>query len=76
MMTSIEILYRGLKELLVQNGMSVQAEHRHAVRTAVDQRGEQTVNREAKRTIGFHAFTGNDYTSAFFRKRTSSAGNS
>ena len=40
MMKSIKILYPGLKELLVQNGMSVQAQDRHAVPTAVDQRGE------------------------------------
>ena len=51
-MKSIEILYPGLKELLVQNGMSVQAQDRHAIRTAVDQRSEQTVNREAKTTGG------------------------
>ena len=44
----IESKYPGLKELLLHCGLSVQAQETHPVRTAVDQRGEQTINRDAK----------------------------
>ena len=32
-------------------GMSVQAQTVHPVRTAIDQRGEQTINKDAKTTV-------------------------
>ena len=38
---NLEILYPGLKSLLSSKGMSVQAQNRHCIRTAIDQRGEQ-----------------------------------
>ena len=44
----IESKYPGLKEFLLPCGLSVQAQETHPVRTAVDQRGEQTINRDAK----------------------------
>ena len=44
----IESKYPGLKELLLPCGLSVQAQETHPVGTAVDQRDEQTINRDAK----------------------------
>ena len=41
-------LYPGLKELIQENGLSVQAQDSYPLRTSVDQRGEQTINRHAK----------------------------
>ena len=43
----IESKYPGLK-LLLPCGLSVQAQETQLVRTAIDQRGEQTINRDAK----------------------------
>ena len=45
---NLEILYPGLKSLLSSKGMSVQAQDRQCKRTAIDQRGEQTINKDAK----------------------------
>ena len=36
--------------------MSVQAQDRHVVRTTIDQRGEQTINRDATTSGGIWAF--------------------
>ena len=47
-MKSIDIIFPGLKTFLEENGMSVQAQEKYALRTAVDQRGEQTINKNAK----------------------------
>ena len=47
----IESKYPGLKELLFPCGLSLQAQETHPVRTAIDQPGEQTINRDAK-TLG------------------------
>ena len=44
----IESKYPGLKELLLPCGLSVQAQETHRVGTAVDQRDEQTINRDVK----------------------------
>ena len=41
-------MYPGLKPLLMLKGMSVQAQTVHPVRTSIDQRGEQTINKDAK----------------------------
>lgn len=40
-----------MKHLLEKGVFSVQGQDRHPVRTATDQRGEQTINRDAK-TVG------------------------
>ena len=48
----IDGLYPGLR----QSGLSVQAQERYAVRTAIDQRGEQTINRDAKSSGGISQF--------------------
>ena len=51
----IEELHPGLRQLLETNGMSVQA-HESPLRVAVDQRGEQTLNHDAKTTGGIKHF--------------------
>ena len=45
---NIELSFPGLKELLKDGGISVQARENNPLRTSVDQRGEQTINRDAK----------------------------
>ena len=45
---NIDNLYPGNKELLSRNGFSVQFQNKYLLRTAVDQRGEQTLNPDAK----------------------------
>lgn len=44
-----------MKEYLEQGIFSVQAQENHAVRTPTDQRGEQSINRDAK-TVGNRKF--------------------
>ena len=44
----IESNYPELKELLLPCGLSVQAQETHTVQSAIDQLGEQTINRDAK----------------------------
>ena len=48
LLKQIESKYPGLKELLLPCGLSVQAQETYPVRTAIEQRGEQTINRDAK----------------------------
>ena len=55
-MENIEQMYPGLKDLLKQNGMSVQAQESFPIRIAIDQRGEQTINRDAKTSGGIKSF--------------------
>ena len=45
-------LYPGLKTLLKDNGLSAQAQERCPLRTAIDQRGEYTLNKDAKSVTG------------------------
>lgn len=47
-MTEVDDRYPGLKELLKSTGLSVQAQTSHPIRTSIDQRGEQSINRDAK----------------------------
>ena len=47
-LTHIDVMYGGLRSLLEKSGISVQAQNVHPCRVAVDQRGEQTINRDAK----------------------------
>ena len=44
----IQSKYPGLMELLLPCELSVQAQETNPVRTAIDQQGEQTINRDAK----------------------------
>ena len=55
-MKNIKKMYPGLKNLLEKNSMSVQAEESFPVRIAIDQRGEQTINRDAKTSGGTKSF--------------------
>ena len=45
---NMEENYPGLRNMLKNTGLSVQAQNRYPLRTAIDQRGEQTINRDAK----------------------------
>ena len=56
---NIDNLYPGNKELLSRNGFSVQSQNKYLLRTAVDQRGEQTLNPDAK-VAGGIKMIGND----------------
>ena len=49
-LTHIETLNPETKELLMTKGMSVQARTVNPVRTAIDQRGEQTIYKDANTT--------------------------
>ena len=53
---SIEQMYPGLKDMLKCKGLSVQAQEKYSLRTSIDQRGEQTINRDAKTSGGVKAF--------------------
>ena len=55
-MENIEKMYLGLKDVLKQNGMSVQVQESFRIRIAINQRGEQTINRDAKTSGGFKSF--------------------
>ena len=37
-----------MRDILLQNGLSIQAQERYELKTATDQRGEQTINKDAK----------------------------
>ena len=47
-MINLDKNYPGMKEYLEKGGFSIQAQDHHAIRTATDQRGEQTINKDAK----------------------------
>ena len=55
----METLHPGFKEMLEKTGLSVQAQDCHPIRTALDQRGEQTINRDTKNSGGIKAFSTN-----------------
>ena len=48
---NMENQHPGLKQLLSDKGLSVQGQSRYKLRTATDQRGEQTINKEAKQQV-------------------------
>ena len=50
----------GCKELLSHKGLSVQAQERYACRTAINQRGEQTINKDAKVAGGIKYFASDE----------------
>ena len=56
LLENIEQIYPGLKELLRYKGLSVQAQVRYKLRTAIDQRGEQSINQDTKTTGGIESF--------------------
>ena len=59
-MKCIDHLYPSLKQILENNCMSIQAQDRYAILTAIDQRGEQTLNKDAKTTGGVRGFAANE----------------
>ena len=52
----MDSIYPGCKETLEQNGISVQVPDRYLHRVHIYQRGEQTVNRDAKTSEGIKFF--------------------
>ena len=56
LLENIEQIYPGLKELLRYKGISVRARDQYKLRTAIVQRGEQSINRDAKTTGGIKSF--------------------
>ena len=48
LLLNMETTYPGLKTLLDEKGISVQAQDRYPVKTSVDKWGEQTINKDAK----------------------------
>ena len=59
-MKSIHILYPGLKKILENNCLSVQSQDRYNVRRTIDQRGEQTLNRDARTIGGIRGFASDE----------------
>ena len=57
---SIGEKYPGLKEMLKKAGLFVQGQDKYPLRTAIDQRGEQTINRDAKTSGGIKASSTNN----------------
>ncbi|XP_066933544.1 uncharacterized protein [Clytia hemisphaerica] len=55
-MTNLKSNYPGAENDLSLNGISVQAQSNYPIMTAADQRGEQTINRDAKTTGGVKGF--------------------
>ena len=59
-LANIDITHPGCKQLLLDKGLSVQAQSRSPLRTSIDQRGKQTVNRDAKTSGGIKSFASNN----------------
>ena len=55
-MLNMEERYPGNEDILKKYGISVQGQDKYPLRTAIDQRGEQTLNRDAKVSGGITAF--------------------
>ena len=53
---NIENIYPELKSILMSTGLSVQAQDRYPLKTSIDQRGEQTINHDAKTSGGIGSF--------------------
>ena len=56
-MTNLEANYPGMDIDISQSGLSIQAQDNYPIMTAADQRGEQTINRDAKTLGNFTFFT-------------------
>ena len=54
---TIENRYPGMKVMMKHVGYFVQGQDKYPLRTSIDQRGEQAMNRDAKTTGGIKAFT-------------------
>ena len=53
MLLNTEATYLGLNTQLAEKGISVKGQDCYALKTPVDQQGEQTVNKDAKTTVSF-----------------------
>ena len=49
---NLDDTHPGCRELIQDKGLSVQGQEKYLCRTAVDQRGEQTIKRDAKTSGG------------------------
>ena len=58
-LANIETTHPGYKMLLLNKGLSVQAQSRYSLRTSIDQHGEQTINRDVKTSGGIKSFASN-----------------
>ena len=58
-LVNAETTHPGCKKLLLNKGLSVQAQSRYPLRTSIDQLGEQTINRDAKTSGGIKSFASN-----------------
>ena len=67
-LVSLDRTHPGCKELIEIKGVSVQAQDQYPLRTAFDQRGEQTLNRKAKSVGGIGRFGGNIDSSKICRR--------
>ena len=56
---SLNRTHPGCKELIEIKGVPMQAQDQYALKTAIDQRVEQTLNREARSVGGIDRFRGN-----------------
>ena len=56
MLMNIDKMYPGMKKYIQLGGISAQGQTRHDLRTATDQRGEQTINKDAKTSGKYHKF--------------------
>ena len=59
-MGNIEKLYPNLNPLFETKGLSLKRQDHYEVRTSIDQRGEQTINRVAKTSGGMKPFVSNE----------------
>ena len=57
---NIEKFYPNLKPLLETKGLLVQGQDYYAIRTSIDQRGEQTVNQDTKTSSGIKSLMSNE----------------
>ena len=56
MLKNLDQSHPGLRTLLLKKGLTAQAQEKYPCRTAIDQRGEQSINREAKTTSKLPSF--------------------
>ena len=53
---NLDITYPSCKELVKRNSIAVQGQDKYPLHTAIDQCGEQTLNKDAKSTGGIKSF--------------------
>ena len=53
---NIDKMYPGMKKYIQPAVISAQGQTRHGMRTATDQRGEQTISKDTKTSGKYHKF--------------------